>query len=308
MQGGVCHKLVPTNFNNEGSVLVDTAAWRYKMISKKTIAIISTLFLLTVTVAVPLTILFIPGVHGYDETKTLEKGEHAKYTLSGDVDDIFIIDFSIQSNAQADVYIMTKEDYDVNYPNGNFSTSFEEERTYSFFHSEWKRPDDDAYYLVVDNLNNSRSSDENATGNITYGLTYYNETEAEEFFEDLFGFGMMIVVGCCAITIIIIIVVIWLIVRKKKTDTVVIQGPAGYPPGAPPQYPYQQPPQYQQQQPPQYQQQQPPQYQQQQPPQYQQQPPQNQQQQYQQQQPPQNQQPQYQPQKPPENQQKPPQY
>ena len=258
---------------------------------------------LHIVIVFMLVLIALPAVCIADNTYNnvlLEKDDHDAYALLSSKGDNVEIDFSvITPGAKVDVYIMTYLEYRDNYmeENRTFEAVFSRQNV-SVVKENWKEPDDQSYYLVIDNENNSHPDDAEPVGSVRYNLFY--DDKWDEKVEEILGYGIALVVGCCAITIIIIIVVIWLIVRKKKTDTVVIQGPAGYPPGAPPQYPYQQPPQYQQQQPPQYQQQQPPQYQQQ--------PPQNQQQQYQQQQPPQNQQPQYQPQKPPENQQKPPQY
>lgn len=212
----------------------------------KKISIICIIVQLMVVSALPMMIILLPGAEGNSNYDTVFEGDHHRYNIGGDPNDVYSIDFSVQNGTKADVYIMTKNEYDNNYPDGNFQVSFDIERTDFFDGEKWTRPDNDIYYLIIDNLNNSRSSDENTTGDIGYYLGYYNETNIEEFFDglgDAIEKGILAVTACCVLVIVIIIAIVVLL-RKDKRDTVYIPAPGGY--GPPPQYyPPPRPPQYQ---------------------------------------------------------------
>lgn len=231
-------------------------------------------------IVVPASVLLVPEAEALSQYAELEKGTNKRYVLSGDSGDEFSIDFNIHNGTRADVYIMTKAQYDDNYPDEDFKTSYDSERTDYLEDEYWQKPDNQTYYLVVDNLDNSRLTDENATGDISYYINSVNETELEEvlgFIGDIVERGILLLAGCCIVIIVVIVAVVYLLNRDKQ-DTVLIRSPGRYPPTGPPQYqpagqppPYHpgppQPPQYQPPgQPPQYQQQGPPQYVQQGPP------------------------------------------
>jgi len=196
---------------------------------------ITIILIIAVMPLLSLSFLLIPQASADNDYRTVKTGESVKYGIGGDPEDTFSIDFSISNGSTADLYIMTKNEYETNYDEGRgFNTTFEQERVDLLNDEKWTRPDDQTYYLVVDNKDNARSSDAVPEGNITDYVNYFNETQVEEFLEDFFDAGSKVLVACCAVIIIVIIAVIWLVTRNNKSDTVVIQQPPRYPPGQPP--------------------------------------------------------------------------
>ena len=171
---------------------------------------------LMVTFAIFLLIItYLPKAEAYQETSTISKDTHVKYYLIGKSGDEFEIEFTVTQGDYADLYIMTRFEYNEHYMNNkSFNASFLREKTKSV-QSTWTQPDDQDYYLVVDNEDNARESDAEPSGDITYRIEYNNKT-AEEEVEKFFGFALMVVALCCGIIIVIIIVVIYLLLRKKK--------------------------------------------------------------------------------------------
>lgn len=196
------------------------------------------------------------------------KSEYKDVTLSEDDYDSYLLLFSsrgdeveysfdVVQGGNADFYIMSFDQYFDYYMDGeDFNASLEKQNTLSAA-GKWKQPDDQTYYIIIDNMDNNHTGDATPTGGITYDLVYEEdwEEDVENFIQAL---GIMMI-GCCALIAIVIIAIVYLIVRKRKADPVIIQQapPAAYP-QQPQQYqqaPPQQPQEYQQappQNPPQY--------------------------------------------------------
>ena len=167
------------------------------------------------------------------------------------------IDVSVEvvspTGALIDVYIMSSSDY-LDYPDETFSTEISREgvstTTFTF-----TTPDAGSYYLVIDNVDNTRTSDTEPTGSVTVDYEYDDPLEEwTEAAEALAWTCIAIIVVGVIIVIVIIVVIVMVLIKKEKPP----QQPQ-YPPQQPPyqqypqqpQQPYQPPPQYPPQQPPQ---------------------------------------------------------
>ena len=196
---------------------------------------------------IPLLTVLPSNTRGTAETKTIGENDKTRYTLYGDSNDEFLVTFTVTHGSEADIYIMTSFEYNEHYEKDQgFNVSFFRENTKSVPETKWKQPDDQRYYLVVDNTNRSRNGSEGSgadpTGSITYTIDYKNKTkedEIEDFFEMFRNASLICTVGCCAVIILIIVVIILLIRKKQPTP---MMGPPGAPPyQAPYQPPYQPP-------------------------------------------------------------------
>ncbi len=157
------------------------------------------------------------------------------------------------TGALIDVYIIPSADiYD--YPDDPFAPEITREgvstTTFTF-----TTPDAGSYYLVIDNVDNSRASDTEPTGSVTVNYEYDDPLEEwQEAAEALAWTCIAIIVVGVIIVIVIIVVIVMVLTKKEKPP----QQPQ-YPPQQPPyqqypqqpQQPYQPPPQYPPQQPPQ---------------------------------------------------------
>lgn len=181
------------------------------------------------------------------------------------------VDVSVDSPADAkiDVYIIIDSEFSDYQNDGQFTSEIQHEDV-SSASFKFKNPDGETYYLVIDNKDNSRSSDAIPTGDVTVDYEYDNPFSAT--LQDLEEAAEAVAFTCIAaivlgivIVVVIIVVIIYLITKKDKPPQ---QQPPQYqqpPPGQyqgyqqPPQQPYQQPPQQPIQEPPQQPPQQPPQ-------------------------------------------------
>ncbi|UCG69314.1 MAG: hypothetical protein JSV09_16305 [Thermoplasmata archaeon] len=172
------------------------------------------------------------------------------------------VDVSVDSPAGAkiDVYIISDTEFSDYQTDGVFIPEIQHEDV-SSASFKFKNPDGGTYYLVIDNKDNSRTSDAVPTGDVTVDYEYDDPFFATiEDLEEAAGFVAFtciaaIVLGV-VIIIMIIVVIIFLVTKKEKPP----QQPAPYqqPPQAPypgyqqppPQQPYQQPPQQPIQEPP----------------------------------------------------------
>jgi hypothetical protein len=143
---------------------------------------------------------------------------------------------------------MSSDEYYSNYPNGDFYPVEAKERV-SETTFKFKTPDDQFYYLVIDNEDNSRSNDAIPTGTVTVDYEYDNAIADD--LEDAWNTAMlMCIIGVVVAVVVVIIIIVVIVMLIKGKDK---------PPQYPPQQPYQQQPGYQQyQQPPGYPPQQPP--------------------------------------------------
>jgi hypothetical protein len=80
--------------------------------------------------------------------------------------------FTVTSNTTIDVYVLTAEDI-INYPSGSFSPVKAVENTKSADFTI-KSDSTNSYYLIIDNEDNSKSTDALPTGDASYSATYPN--------------------------------------------------------------------------------------------------------------------------------------
>jgi hypothetical protein len=133
------------------------------------------------------------------------------------------------SGGLVDVYILSSSEW-FDYPDEPFTPELSKESvsTTSF---TFTAPEAGSYYLIIDNVDNSRSNDAIPTGSVTVDYEY--EDVLAEKVEEAFWTGMWIcIVGIIIIVVVIIVIIVVVLKISSK--------------GGPPQ----QPPQYQQQYPP----------------------------------------------------------
>lgn len=199
-------------------------------------AVILCLMYLTATTAA-----FVSG----DDNKTTKTGvviaqddHESEWLLWAGKDDEIEVSVTVTSpsNGRVDVYIISSSQYSY-YPTGSFTSarSSEDRSSHSF---TFTVPDDQTYYLVIDNEDNSRTTDAVPTGSVTVDYEYDNPLAKD--IEEAFWTATWFCVAAVVIIVIIIIVIIIVVLHVTKKPK-----PPQYPPQPPYQQPYQQPP-YQQ--------------------------------------------------------------
>ncbi|MCK4615063.1 MAG: hypothetical protein KAU14_09690 [Thermoplasmata archaeon] len=206
---------------------------------------ISKLFVIYLTIALVLASLLLISSEkveaGYYKDKEVDRDQYDCYSIYASKEDKISIKFTVKKGSNADLYIISSGQFKRYKSNESFTASFSRENT-SSVNEKWDYPDDQRYYIVVDNRDNVHSSDAEPTGDIVYDLEYdENWEELEEFL----GYAIAIVAVCCVGIIIVIVVIIWLIVRQKKPSTVVVPTQPYYPPPQPYYPPPRGPPGYQ---------------------------------------------------------------
>jgi hypothetical protein len=186
------------------------------------------------------------------EDDIIYSGDYEYVYLWGlDKDEKMNVEVSVDSPAGAtlDVYVLSNDEF-TEYQNGQTFTpkvSHEDVSSASF---KFKTPDSQTYYLVLDNMDNGRSTDAVPTGDITVDYEYTNPLLAAL---DVVEEGIMTAMMMCILGIVIIVVIIIVVI----VVIIKVAGKGKQPPPQPqqpyPQQPYQQPPPggYQQQPPPQ---------------------------------------------------------
>ncbi len=188
--------------------------------------------------------------------QTLSKDSHEVYSLYGGADDEFSIVVTVTMGAKIDVYIMRYTEYS-NYSKGEDFTPVKIWENTSSVNEHWIMPDDSSYRLVVDNENNSRDSDAQPSGSVTYDIEERN-LSLEDAIEELFGYGLVCVATCCGGAILVVVIVVYFLMRdrgggggRRKSyvspfKPMTPRPPNQYqqPPAGPQQPPYGQQPQY----------------------------------------------------------------
>lgn len=157
--------------------------------------------------------------------------------------------FTVKSNATIDVYVLTSSDF-FNYPSGSFTPVKAVEKTTS---ADFKirSSSSESYYLVIDNTDNSRSTDAIPTGSAAYNATYPNFLDtATDTVDDIVSTCIIGAIVVVVIIVVVIIVIIYFVVIRKKKQPPVAQAPYTQTPVQYQQPVYQQQPQqpvYQQQ-------------------------------------------------------------
>ena len=142
-------------------------------------------------------------------------------------DDEIDISVTVKSppGAMVDVYVMDYNNRYMDYPDSPFS-ALESHEGVSSVDFKFKAPSSDTYYLVIDNTDNSRSSDAVPTGDVTVDYEY--EELISEKIEGAFWTAWWFCVAGIVIIVVIIVVIILVVVLGSKKE-------------APPQYPQQYP-------------------------------------------------------------------
>jgi flagellar basal body-associated protein FliL len=174
--------------------------------------------------------------------------------------DIYV-EVTSPAGASVDVYILSSTER-MDYPDESFTpTVAHEDVTVADF--SFKQPDSQSYYLIIDNEDNSRTTDAVPKGDVTVEYEYDNPLAViSEAVEEAIWTGFMICIIGIVLVIVVIVVIVVLVVRSGKSKQ---PPPQQYPPqqqypqqGAypPQQQPYapppgEQPPMQPQEQPPQ---------------------------------------------------------
>ena len=125
------------------------------------------------------------------------------------------------SNSRVDVYILNADEFDK-YPLQQFHPAYVVENTASTTFT-WTVPDDQTYYLVIDNQDNVRPSDAVPTGDVMVDISrsapfsdMFNELDKsmENFMWVAIGAGVAVVV-----VIIVVIVIVVVAAGGKKRET-----------------------------------------------------------------------------------------
>jgi hypothetical protein len=202
--------------------------------------------------------LIVPGMVSADKiTRTAEVVYEDSYEsvwllgiAKGEKIDV-TVDVTSPVDGKVDVYILSQAQKD-NYPSGSFNPTVAHEDVSSADFT-FKSPDSQTYYLIIDNEDNSQSTDAVPTGDVTVDYEYDDPLsvilgDLSDTAEDAFWTGFMICVLGIVIVIVVIIVIVVLILKSGKSKQ---PPPQQYPPqqqypqqgGYPPQgQPYQPPP------------------------------------------------------------------
>ncbi len=201
---------------------------------------------------------FVSG-QDYKTTRTdvvIAQDDHeSEWLLWANEDDKIEVSVTVTSpsDGRVDVYILTQTQYS-SYPAGSFNPAYQSENKNSHDFT-FTVPDGQSYYLVIDNEDNSRTTDAVPTGSVTVDYEYDNPIIEEV--EEAFWTAYWVCIAGIIIIVVVIIVIIVLVLKVTSKG-----GPPQqpqYPPQQPPyqqypqqpQQPYQPPPQYPPQQPPQ---------------------------------------------------------
>jgi hypothetical protein len=155
-------------------------------------------------------------------------------------DEKITVDVSVVSPAGAkiDVYILSQTEFN-SYQSGESFTPKVTHEDISSASFKFKSPDSQVYYLVIDNMDNARSTDAVPTGEVTLDYEYTDPlTAAIEAFEEAGETAFMICIMGIVIIVVVIIVIVVVVIK--------VAGKGKQPPAQPqqpyPQQPYQQPP------------------------------------------------------------------
>jgi len=176
------------------------------------------------------------GTIYYDSYERLAIGSYSD-SYSGKI--------KVTTNASVDVYLLTST-YAYSYPESFVPTKTKEKTMKAEFSFTAKAGE--TYYVIIDNTDNSRSTDAVPTGSIAYQASYPNVLD--QLVDDVGWAARMCMIWIILIVVIIVVVVvliIYFVTRKPKTPPQQQYPPAYQQPYQPPpaQAGYQQQPGYQ---------------------------------------------------------------
>ena len=177
------------------------------------------------------------------DSGSIDQG-YSKTLLIGSWSESYEMNFKVTSNATIDVYVLTSTEYS-NYPYSfNPTYSMEQVKSATF---KVKASAQEGYYLVIDNQDNSRSTDQVPVGPVTYSAEYPDVMDQiTDTVDTAISMCMIMVVLVVVVIVVVIVLIIYFVTRKKSPPPAVVAPPMAYqPPQQPyvqPQQPYQQPP------------------------------------------------------------------
>jgi len=188
--------------------------------TKLTFALTMSLLLLSVLIAL------VPGSaadehEGDHKNLAVHTDEYwAENIAYNDSSDTFRISVEEVNGLSIDVYILSSGEFEKYKNELDFKASYFRENTSSTGKTDWTCPDDQYYYLVVDNRDNAHDDDAYANESVSVNVSWLNRTEkkeeedAERFARWFCGFGVVV---CCILPIILIIVIVyWFEVRPDR--------------------------------------------------------------------------------------------
>jgi hypothetical protein len=206
------------------------------------------------------TVLASASVSGQDDEKTSKEGVfigfgdyESEMFIGLEEDEEIEVTVTVTSpvNGKVDVYILSSSEYHSRYPTKTFYPALAKENitttTFTF-----ECPDDQTYYLVIDNEDNARANDAVPTGSVTVDYEYDDPFAAtlkdiEEGFWAVWWMCIAGVVIAVVIVVVIIVLIFYFLFKKDKPPQYPAQyqqypqAQIGYP--GYPQQPYQGPPQ-----------------------------------------------------------------
>jgi hypothetical protein len=192
---------------------------------KRIIALVALVLILLV----PLT---VTAIEKTVKNETIDKDDYYSDWMLG-VSKGQEVKIDITADKNIDVYIVSLSQYIADYP-ANFTPQYKVLNTQSAKFT-WKQPDDQSYYLLVDNEVNNISGSANPTGPVVFSMTR-SDPLSQSVQDAATAFSLMCI-GVIAVIVIIVVVIIVVIIMvlKKKKEPQAPQQPY-------PQQPYQQPP------------------------------------------------------------------
>lgn len=120
------------------------------------------------------------------------------------------VEVTITSGGPVDVYIISEGQYKIYEEGGDFKSKISRERVN---HTEFvfENPDSGTYFLVIDNIDNSRKNDAVPYDDVTYTYTAPIEERHHKVIMRNIWIG-----GIVAALIVVIVFVVWLIIFKNK--------------------------------------------------------------------------------------------
>jgi len=171
-----------------------------------------------------------------------QKAEHKNYqipedmwweaTTGSDKDDEIEYDIEVVTGSQIDVYIMTESEYNQYNQGFNFNAVVTHEKVMSA-KGKYEIPDDQQYYVIVDNVDNAHVTDAEPQGTV-YANLYVEYSEPSTDFGDI---GMAVAAGCGIIILVVVIVMYFKHGKGADADTG-YKSPGYIPPAALPSAAY----------------------------------------------------------------------
>ena len=160
---------------------------------------------------------FVPAPAAADNIKrdgTIYYDSYERLSI-GSYSDSYTGKVKVTTNASVDVYVLTST-YAYSYPESFTPTKSKEKTMSAEFSMTFKAGE--TYYVIIDNLDNSRSTDAIPSGDVTYDASYPNVLD--QLVDDVGWAATWCLIWIILIVVIIVVVVIliiYFVTRKPKT-------------------------------------------------------------------------------------------